>query len=206
LCGKDGKIQNPGKNALVVLGHGGEAFIIKNKNGSENLEQVTVPEGSLVVIKTHSGDITTTDISVPNYTDALTKENEKYILDPIKYKTEITKLFGSVAIYKPGDKCPNIYHSYLASHDATTGFTRGVSIEQSGIITVPVNPPMNKNDAKKFVETSYEFPANKTLGQYLQDLQNKKGPDIRPLFQHHLKNTTHLFLFFYRFLQELNGH
>ena len=79
-------------------------------------DMIRVPKGSIVIIKSHSGNIQYTSDAILNYSRVVSKENEQYVLDPITYIDKITKLFGSVAIYREGDLCPNIMHVPVGSN------------------------------------------------------------------------------------------
>ena len=122
--------ENHPKEAIMIMGHGNEGFkpripiedtdtpeIRAEKIKDLVPDLIPVPKGSIVVIKSHSGDVTFNKNVLANYIKTLTKSNENVILDPIANIDEITKLFGSVAIYREGDLCPNLKHYYIAKWD-----------------------------------------------------------------------------------------
>ena len=97
--------ENHPKEALLIMGHGNEGFkpripiehtdtpeIIAEKSKDLIPDLIPVPKGSIVVIKSHSGDVTFNNDVLRNYMSTLKKDNENAILDPIANIDKITKI------------------------------------------------------------------------------------------------------------------
>ena len=105
--------ENHPKEAILIMGHGNEGFkpripieatdtpeIIAEKYKDTIPDLIPVPKGSIVVIKSHSGDVTFHNNTMVNYINALKKSNENIILDPIANIDEITKYTEYIEILR----------------------------------------------------------------------------------------------------------
>jgi len=146
---------NHPKEALLVIGHGLEGwrrrdpFVESNNNETKKKKNrdriprwVQVPKGSIVVMKAHPGDVTVSEDIFPLYVNALKKENEAVILDPIGNIDRITELFGSVSIFREGDMCPDIVNVYADFYGDDDENTSTVTLLQGGIASIPLKIPI----------------------------------------------------------------
>ena len=128
---EDYGINHP-KEAIIVLGHGGELW----KWGKMDRIPVSkeVPKGTIVVMKAHPGDVTVDEDSKIH---ELFK-NEDVTLDPVGRIDELTKLLGSVSIFREGDICPDTQHIYCSvwGHDKPENLY--IEMKQSGIVSIPL--------------------------------------------------------------------
>jgi len=151
--------ENHPKEALLILGHGNEGWKLRNPievNDSEEEKElknkdlipdlIKVPEGSIVVIKSHPGDVRLTVDVVKDYIEVLKKENEDTILDPVGHIDNLTKLIGSVSIFREGDMCPNIVHNYCASWNEDHPEIPQVDMRQSGIVSIPLKDSVSNEE------------------------------------------------------------
>lgn len=179
------KIQDTGDNhpkkAVMVMGHGNEGWKprVPIEEGDDIQtkikklkdlvpDMIRVPKGSIVVVKSHPGDITLDSDTTPEYINFISKENEQIILDPIKYIDDITSLFGSVSIFREGDMCPNISHYYFSSFDNDTYYR----LEPSGSVIIPMDHSLSREDLEKYIRERMDFPKEMTIKEYKQ-----KDPD-----------------------------
>jgi len=165
---------NHPKEAILIMGHGNEGWKMREEIKEEDTEKikekkrkdlvpdlVKVPKGSIVVIKSHTGDIDTWENVQPMYIKALSKENEEAILDPIGNINKIRQLFGSVAIYREGDMCPNLLHIPINAHDGTDNT---IDIYPSGIISIPLKPEHNDVEIIDYIKNyKLSFQKNTTV-------------------------------------------
>ena len=185
--------ENHPKEAILIMGHGNEGFklkipiedtdtpeIIAEKKKNTIPDLIPVPKGSIVIIKSHSGDVRRDEDVTPNYINALTKSNENIILDPIANIDEITKLFGSVAIYREGDLCPNLYHSYIAKWDKIFYF----SFKPSGIVSIPLKNPMDTHELEKYINSQILIPKHMTIKEY-KEQRDSGGFNIADMLKLH---------------------
>ena len=100
--------RNSQPNAYIIAGHG--------RNPSETF---IVPDGCIVVVKVKEGNLQYYDNIFELYKNmcSLYKSNNKIPSFPLHYSNDIIKSIGSIAIYKPGDTCPNFSYSLLPYHD-----------------------------------------------------------------------------------------
>ena len=96
------------QNVYLIEGHGED---ILN-------DTFKVPEFSLVVVKLHTG-LTAREINYIKDTDTLCKLGNTVLENPIKYAPKIINTVGTIAIYKPGDLCPNFRYTLLANYTST---------------------------------------------------------------------------------------
>jgi hypothetical protein len=165
---------NHPKTALLLLGHGGEGLYGKTNT-------VVVPKGSIVVIKSHSGDVRIVKDLKNNMRQLLDNVNTKYLLDPVKYIGAITRLFGSVAIYREGDVCPNLVNSRFLSWN----YEHTLKVLPSGLIKLPLeNSQYNAiGNLYKFIESTVEIPKTMTVKAYLEQKDRPDGINLDSLFR-----------------------
>ena len=180
------KIQDTGDNhpkqAVMVMGHGNEGWKprVPIEEGDDEETQmrkwkdivpdmIRVPKGSIVVVKSHPGDVTLDSDTTPEYINFISKENEQIILDPIKYIDDITSLFGSVSIFREGDMCPNIKHFYFSSFDKDETYYQ---LEPSGSVIIPMDHSLSREDLEKYIRVRIDFLKEMTIKEYKQ-----KDPD-----------------------------
>jgi len=88
--------------AYIIGGHGAE--------GSDDFE---VPDGCIIVVKAYSGSL------MQGYTflkQELCSLSPDILKDPINHYADLYKAFGPLAIYKPGQKCPNFSYTLLSCY------------------------------------------------------------------------------------------
>ena len=159
------------------MGHGNEGFktripiedadtpeIIAEKSKDLIPDLIPVPKGSIVVIKSHSGDVRFGKDVSHDYVITLTKSLENIILDPIANIDSINQFFGSVAIYREGDLCPNLSHSVIAKWDKTDHFL----FKPSGVVSIPLKNPMDDHDLFKYIYSYIKVPKSMTIKEYKQ--------------------------------------
>lgn len=107
---KPNKYKNTGLNhpqkALLLLGHG-------NEGGAP----IPVPPGFIVVVKSHSGDVRNYSDLKKDQQQFFYPENTEYLLDPVSHIDTITKMFGSVSIFREGDLVPDIMNTRMLYWD-----------------------------------------------------------------------------------------
>ena len=189
---------NHPKNAYVVLGHGNEGWKLKTPikpdDSKEEQERkkmdiepdlIKVPKGSIVVIKSHSGDVTSDKDTMIHYANVIAKENEKYVLDPIKYIDDITRIFGSVSIFREGDMCPNLLHVFISDFK-NEGMP--IALEPSCIVQIPLKEPMNFEEAKLYMTSKIYIPLDMTVKEY-KEQRDKGGFSIEEQLKLHSSPT-----------------
>ena len=88
--------------AYWLSGHGSESSVGKT---------FTVPPECVIVVKVTPGELSL--LYSENEKKLFTMDKEK-LKDPLKYSNYLIDNFGSVAIFKPGDQCPEFSYSLLA--------------------------------------------------------------------------------------------
>ncbi len=139
--GKYVEPQNTGANhptkVYVVLGHGGE----------RPDERHVVPKGCILVVKSHSGDVTYSIDVDANITAILDLKNKDAVFDPVSNKKKLFSLFTSdhqknkqpnitashsIAIYREGDTYPNFNYQPV-------NINKDISIKASGFLSLDYN-------------------------------------------------------------------
>ena len=110
----------PPHQAYVIGGHGEE------KDG-----YFIVPKGSIIVAKVQSGELADL-LDYNKYLRNLSRMNKDVLCNPLENINQIIDAFGSVAIFEPGDRCPNFYYNLLMCHNSI----KACSPSKSGIIPV----------------------------------------------------------------------
>lgn len=182
---KNTNINHP-KKAAILLGHGNEGI----------LETIKVPPGFVVVVKSHSGDIREFSDLLNDENHLLNKANTEYLLDPIKHIDKMTEFFGSVAIYRTGDRVPNLFNTRIIFWD------RPLSLEivPSGMVLLPLTSrttpylnavPDNSTTVKDFLAfietTAYKSTIN-DFNYYFKILeflksQTQDSMPVKPLLE-----------------------
>jgi hypothetical protein len=98
ILGKKSKSQNI--KAYIIGGHGTE----------EGNETFIVPPGCIVVVKAFAGSVTKAYSFLEKGLCSLTPDILKH---PITHYKDLEHVLGNLAIYKPGDVCPQFYYSLL---------------------------------------------------------------------------------------------
>ena len=186
--------ENHPKEALLIMGHGNEGFkpripiedtdtpeIIAEKKKDLIPDLIPVPKGSIVVIKSHSGDVTKDIDTMYQYTQTLNKSNEDIILDPIANIDKITKLFGTLAIYREGDLCPNLQHSYVSDWDELGMFI----LEPSGTVAIPLKNPMDRREVERYISKKIIIPKSMTIKEYKEQRNLEGGFNIADMLKLH---------------------
>lgn len=185
--------ENHPKEAILIMGHGNEGFkpripiedtdtpeIRAEKNKDLIPDLILVPKGSIVVIKSHSGDVRFSEDVTPNYISTLQKVNEDIILDPIANIDKINRLFRSVAIYREGDLCPNLSHTFVSSFDINNRFLLG----PSGTVSIPLKNPMDDNELEKYMQRIIGIPKTMTIKKY-KEQRDSGGFNIADMLKLH---------------------
>ena len=77
-----------------------------------------VPDNCLIVVKGRPGELSYSQTMMGQLNKIGAAENQDLYRNPLANKSEIVKQLGSVAIYGPGDTCPNFeYHLLLGKND-----------------------------------------------------------------------------------------
>jgi hypothetical protein len=190
------KIQDTGDNhpkqAVLMMGHGSEGWKpripIEDDDDDETIhkkwkdlvpDMVKVPKGSIVVVKSHPGDVTLDRETMKNFINCLSKENEHIVLDPVKYSDDITRLFGSVSIFREGDMCPNLTHANMDSFDDD----KNIELGPSGIVHIPNSFTYTRDELETYIRTKVTIPKNMTVKQYKNPGFFSKRINIEPLFK-----------------------
>jgi hypothetical protein len=103
--------------AYWLRGHGTEPINVN--------DTFIVPPGCIIVAKAQVGEA----IFVSHYIKYIQKfcesdTNKNIMKDPIKNIDDLIKMFGSVAIYKPGDKCPQFSYQLVNCEIAKNSIAR----------------------------------------------------------------------------------
>jgi hypothetical protein len=90
-------------NAYAILAHGGEGH-----------DTFTVPDNCIIVVKSKPGMLEPQQLYEKNLAPLITstKETVEIYKNPLNHIPKIIEDFGSVAIFKPGDKCPNFIYDF----------------------------------------------------------------------------------------------
>jgi len=173
--------------ALLIMGHGEEGWVTNDpitnnntpairgekwKKGSKP-DYVRVPKGSIVVVKAHPGESGWQSQNEINYMNALAKENERVILDPVGHIDDIVRLFGPVgevhkpsdelvAIYREGDICPNFNYVLIAKNQ---GYYNDIELSPSGIVSIPLKEPMSASELEPYLKIRH-IPKTMTIKEY----------------------------------------
>ena len=77
-----------------------------------------VPDNCLIVVKARPGELSYSQTMMPQLNKVGAAENQDLYRNPLANKQAIIKELGSVAIYEPGDICPNFeYHLLFGKND-----------------------------------------------------------------------------------------
>uniref|UniRef100_A0A6C0DSL0 Uncharacterized protein n=1 Tax=viral metagenome TaxID=1070528 RepID=A0A6C0DSL0_9ZZZZ len=159
---------NHPETALLLLGHGGEGLAG---------DTVVIPPGTIVMVKSHSGDVRIFKDLTKDLQRLYDKSNTDYLLDPVKYIEEITTLFGSVAIYREGDVCPNLINSRFISWD----YPDRLRVIPSGLIKLPLEE--DQTTLNRLATSEVNIPQSMTIGQYFQQRDEPGGVNINTVFR-----------------------
>jgi hypothetical protein len=107
--------------AYFIQGHGGEG------NG-----YFEVPDNCMIIVKTQTGKVTYATQGRISFLCELSPDTLK---NPLKHLDEIHENFGSVAIYTPGQQCPNFEYNLVNCFPSTYPYESCVSVS-SGLIDV----------------------------------------------------------------------
>ena len=132
--------------AYFIQGHGGEG------NG-----YFEVPDNCMVVVKTQTGKVTYTNYGA---TPVLCELSPDILKNPLKHLDEIHEEFGSLAIYTPGQQCPNFEYNLMNCFPSKYPYTACISAD-SGLVDVDLIPSNSsrydlckqwdgKNESEKF--------------------------------------------------------
>ena len=91
------------EHAYTVMGHGNE----------DPTQLYKVPKGCTLIVAAHSSEAARLRAVLTKTIQLLYPENRSIILDPLKFKSDIFELFGSVAIYTEGEEYPNYTYQLL---------------------------------------------------------------------------------------------
>jgi hypothetical protein len=159
---------NHPETALVLLGHGGEGLAG---------DTVVIPPGTIVMVKAHSGDSRIFKDVTRDIQKLYDKRNTDYLLDPVKYIEEITTLFGSVAIYREGDVCPNLINSRFVSWDSPDK----LRVIPSGLIKLPLEE--DQTTLNRLATSEVNIPQSMTIEQYFQQRDEPGGVNINTVYR-----------------------
>ena len=101
-----------------VVPRSSAAYLIGG-HGSEDEPPFIVPEGCVIVVPTQMGRLTTGP-EVQRNINALCSLSSYTIMNPLGNVKKIIQAFGSVAIFKEGDKCPGFSYTLLGCSASPT--------------------------------------------------------------------------------------
>lgn len=113
----------PYPNAYYIGGHGGEGA-----------KTFTVPAGCVLVIKAKPGEYTVREKAQAYMRDLFCEPSDAFFR-PVEEAAHVVSTFGSVAIYKEGDECPNYRYKLFGGYWRKRGYSFNPS---AGLIPVPV--------------------------------------------------------------------
>ena len=108
------------RKAYFIAGH-----------GADGTDAFIVPEGCIIVAKQVAGELGYMPDAFEHFRH-LNNLPQSIIVQPDIHSEEIVKTFGSVAIYKPGDICPNFIYDLVACYPLKSN----VCIDKSGVIEI----------------------------------------------------------------------
>jgi hypothetical protein len=178
---KEPFVATPATKAYLIRGH-----------GSEGDTTFRVPNHCIIVVKVKAGAYS---YEHSELTNKLCELSPTILKDPVQHHAEIYKAFGNVAIYTPGQMCPNFILYPLSCFPAKKPFDSCLSFG-SGIIDIdpflhdsrkrcnPVNHQMERlrfkavekgklKDIYKYIGDLYEhsaYPLPEDVLNYIDDL------------------------------------
>jgi hypothetical protein len=174
-AGPDNNIQrgdteaNHPSSARVILGHSNEGL-------SEDVKSVIVPPGTIIVVKSHAGDVRMIKDIITDLRRLLNRRNTEFLLDPVKYIDKITEFFGSVALYREGDVCPNFVNTRIISVRSVEG--DGVVLYPSGVVKLPLKEEFTNPAIFAVINGRVKIPNTMTLDQYFEQRGRPGGIDL----------------------------
>lgn len=118
---KEPFVATPATKAYLIRGH-----------GSEGDTTFRVPKNCIIVVKVKAGAYS---YEHSELTNKLCELSPTILKDPVQHRAEIYKAFGNVAIYTPGQMCPNFILYPLSCFPAKKPFDSCLSFG-SGIIDI----------------------------------------------------------------------
>jgi hypothetical protein len=181
---KEPFMATPATKAYLIRGH-----------GSEGDTKFRVPNHCIIVVKVKAGAYS---YEHSELTNKLCELSPTILKDPVQHHAEIYRAFGNVAIYTPGQMCPNFILYPLSCFPAKKPFDSCLSFG-SGIIDIdpflhdsrkrckPVDHRMEKlrfkdvekgklKDIYKYIGDLYEhsaYPLPEDVLNYIDDLTDK---------------------------------
>lgn len=115
--------KNSNTKAYILGGHGSE----------RDDQPFIVPPGCIIVVKTYAGSATQAYSFLEKGLCSLTPDILK---DPIIHYDELEHVLGSLAIYQPGDVCPQFHYSLLQCYQMSNIYWTGCNSFGSGVMDV----------------------------------------------------------------------
>lgn len=117
--------------AFTVMGH-----------GLEKPEYKIVPKGCILVVPTVSGQGAKALEAIKNNLALMQIDNRNFILEPLRYKKELYKMFGPVTIFTEGDQYPNFKYLLFGFYNARAIKLPSL-LRQSGIVRIKGDEPVD---------------------------------------------------------------
>ena len=187
-------VETPSTKAYFIGGHGAE--------GSDKFK---VPKNCIVIAKAHTGQRTYAS-------DEICILPPDILKDPIKNLAEIHEAFGTVAIYTPGQMCPNFQYTLLSCYPSDEPINRCSSLgsgvidldlfyEDSHLKCYPLTRRNNEQpfeimkipDIRKYVGNLYKHsvaPTSDGILNYVDVLKNKDITSLPDILDNIFKNSS----------------
>ena len=158
-----------------------KAYLIGG-HGSEGRGTFIVPPGCIIVVKAKTGYATATY----DRDKGFLKLSPEILKDPIANYPLLHKAFGSVAIYKPGDRCPN--YSYTLVSYTKNGYKKVTGLYSFGSGLIDMDRMIAD---KNYLQTRNQW---KNLSNYetlsKQIDSNKTKTYFEKMYQHSVYPTS----------------
>ena len=172
--------------AYLMTGHG-----ISVKTNVE--PTFIVPANTIIVVKALRGELMTAYMddhpTLRSFKSIICNLDKKIVKDPLSYPGELIQRFGDLAVYKPGDRCPDFEYSLAHCFktqpaDPTYGSCRNMG---SGVLDLDKisdctldfyeslndGPTKTIEEIRQFVATMFKNSAYPTSAEVLKEMNDK---------------------------------
>ena len=110
-----------------------KAYIIGGHGSERENETFIVPPKCIIIVKTYAGSTTKAYSFLEKGLCSLTP---MILKDPIAHYDELERVLGSLAIYRPGNVCPQFYYTLLQCYQMSNIYWKGCNSFGSGVMDV----------------------------------------------------------------------
>lgn len=167
-----------------------KAYIIGGHGSEEGNETFIVPPGCIIVVKTTTGCTTKAYSFLEKGLCSLTPTILK---DPISHYNELEHVLGSLAIYRPGDVCPQFHYSLLQCYQMSNVYWSDCNLFGSGVMDIDkmyadkelIQCTRNMESYNRELKSKHEFSKVAKYGEFdHESVYDSIYPYFPKLYQH----------------------